>query len=298
MSKNTKHIYAAIEGGGTKFVVGVGHSYQDCVISTIQTRSAHKTMAEVKRCINETVADGHLEGIGIGTFGPVVVDPTHTDRGRILNTPKIGWRDYNFVTDLGSEFGVPVSVQTDVGAAALSEVAERPNCRHLVYVTVGTGIGGGVFANDRLISGSMHPELGHIMLPRHPDDKTFQGACPFHDDCLEGLASGPAIKARWGASLSELAEHHQGHDIEAFYIGRLCANLVLHHAPEVIVLGGGVMNTPGLLAKVREHCHDALGAYIAALSSEDAMEQLISAPLLGGYSGLRGAFMLAANNGH
>ena len=180
MSKNTKHIYAAIEGGGTKFVVGVGHSYQNCVISTIQTRSAHETMAAVKRCINENVADGHIKGIGIGTFGPVVVDPTHTDRGRILNTPKIGWRDYNFVTDLGSEFGVPVSVlQTDVGAAALSEVAERPNCRHLVYVTVSTGIGGGVFANDLLISGSIHPELGHIILPRHPDEKTVRALAHF-----------------------------------------------------------------------------------------------------------------------
>lgn len=284
---------AAIEGGGTKFIVGVGKSYKDCVTSTINTRSAHETMAEVKRFINEATNDGKLIGIGVGTFGPVVVNPKNADHGLVLSTPKPQWEGYNFVTDLGSEFGVPVSVQTDVSAAAMSEAAERPQCKNLVYVTVGTGIGGGVFAGGRVVSGTLHPEIGHILLTVHSSDSAFSGVCPFHGNCLEGLASGPAIKARWGASLSELPQDHQAHEIEAYYLGALCANLVLHYAPEVIVLGGGVMSTPGLLVKVRRQCRSILGGYIGALDTDAAMEQLIVAPLLSKYSGIQGAFMLA-----
>jgi len=293
MRTDTNGTFAAIEGGGTKFVVGVGKSYKDCVTSIINTRSAHETMAEVKSFITSATTDSKLVGIGVGTFGPVSVNPANSDYGQVLSTPKLDWEGYNFVTDLGSEFNVPVAVQTDVSAAAMSEAAERPNCRNLVYVTVGTGIGCGVFAEGGIVSGTLHPEIGHIFLSRHSTDRAFSGVCPFHRDCLEGLASGPAIQARWGSSLSELSQDHQAHEIEAYYLGSLCANLVLHHAPEIIVLGGGVMNTPGLLAKTRRQCRARLGGYIAALDNDAAMEQLISAPLLSKYSGMQGAFMLA-----
>lgn len=294
MRSEKEGVFAAIEGGGTKFVVGVGHSYQDCVTTTLPTRSSQKTMADVKRTIQQAIGNRRLKGIGIGTFGPIVVDPKNDDYGRVLNTPKPGWQGYNFVSDLEREFGVPVSLETDVSAAALSETTARDGCNNLVYVTVGTGIGGGVFAGGSLISGTLHPELGHIRLSRHPEDNA-PGICPFHSDCLEGLASGPSIKARWGVSLSELPENHSAHEIEAYYLGTLCANLVLHYAPEFIVLGGGVMSTTGLLTKVRAQCRKTLGGYIPSLNSEDSIKNLISAPLLGSYSGLQGAFILANN---
>ena len=293
MRTDTNGKFAAIEGGGTKFVVGVGKSYKDCVTSIISTRSAHETMAEVKSFITGATTDSKLVGIGVGTFGPVSVNPADSNYGQVLSTPKPNWEGYNFVTDLGSEFNVPVAVQTDVSAAAMSEAAERPNCKNLVYVTVGTGVGCGVFADGRIVSGTLHPEIGHIFLSTHATDRAFSGVCPFHGDCLEGLASGPAIQARWGASLSELPQDHQAHEMEAYYLGSLCANLVLHHAPEVVVLGGGVMNTPGLLAKIKRQCRSLLGGYIAALNNGAAMEQLISAPLLSKHSGIQGAFMLA-----
>ena len=293
MRTDTDRKFAAIEGGGTKFVVGVGKSYKDCVTSIISTRSSHETMAEVKSFITGATTDSKLVGIGVGTFGPVTVNPADSNYGQVLSTPKPNWEGYNFVTDLGSEFNVPVAVQTDVSAAAISEAAERPNCKNLVYVTVGTGIGCGVFADGRIVSGTLHPEIGHIFLNAHSTDSAFSGVCPFHGDCLEGLASGPAIQARWGASLSELPQDHPAHEIEAYYLGSLCANLVLHHAPEVIVLGGGVMNTPGLLAKIRTQCRSLLGGYIAALNTDAAMEKLISKPLLSKHSGIQGAFMLA-----
>ena len=286
-------LFVAIEAGGTKFVVGVGGSLSDITTFTFKTRSPHKTMADVKTFIAKTVGTQSIRGIGVGAFGPVMIDPSNERRGEILPSPKIDWSGYNFVHDLEAAFSAPVALQTDVGAAAIAEVSARPGCKNLVYVTIGTGIGGGVVTGGQIHTGIRHPELGHISLPKHPEDTDFDGICPFHGDCIEGLASGPAISARWGKPLSDIGYPHVAHDIQSSYLGRLCANIVLHHAPDVIVLGGGVMNTQHLIENTRLHCANVLAGYVNGLDTSTALEAVITKPFHGSNAGLIGAFMLA-----
>jgi len=286
-------VYVAIEGGGTKFVVGIGASAERCTQTVIETRSADETMDAVKQFIGSTVEDRAIAAIGVAAFGPVQIDPSRHDCGEILETPKPGWAGYNYIQDLGAAFGAPVGVTTDVNAAALAEKAARPGCNHLAYITIGTGIGVGIINSGNWANGGLHPEIGHICLPRHELDAEFAGICPFHGDCLEGLAAGPAIKARWGVSLSELPLTHPAHDIEARYLGQLCANIFLHHMPEFIVLGGGVSNTPGLIERVRLACAAQLNGYLPGLKGPDAFERAICSPISGPAAGLSGAFLLA-----
>ena len=186
--------------------------------------------------------------------------------------------------------------ESDVNGAALAEAAwqlDRP-INHVAYVTVGTGIGVGVVQNRTIANGLSHPEIGHIRVKKHATDHTFPGVCPFHGDCLEGLASGPAIHSRWGASLSDLRTEHPALALEAFYLGQLGANLILHHRPEVIIVGGGgVSQTPMLLERMRTECLALLGDYLPELACADSMAKLITPPRLGEDSGILGAFMLA-----
>jgi fructokinase len=293
MTTTNDGAYVAIEAGGTKFVVGVGTSLSDCAVAIMETRPPNETMKDVKQFISTTINNKPIKGIGVGAFGPVVIDSSDPRFGEILPSPKIDWCGYNFIQDLGATFGVPIGLQTDVGAAAMAEVSARPECKNLVYVTVGTGIGGGVVTGGQVHTGIRHPELGHISLPKHPEDTDFDGICPFHGDCIEGLASGPAISARWGRPLSDIGYPHIAHDIQASYLGRLCANIVLHHAPDVIVLGGGVMNTQHLIENTRLHCANFLANYVNGLDTSTALQAVITKPIHGSNAGLVGAFMLA-----
>jgi fructokinase len=185
--------------------------------------------------------------------------------------------------------------ESDVNGAAFAEAHWQVDSpiKHLAYVTVGTGIGVGVVQNGSIVNGRSHPEIGHIRVERHPTDRTFSGTCPFHGDCLEGLASGPAIATRWGASLTELGHDHPGLAVEGFYLGQLAMNLILHHRPEAIIFGGGVSQTPMLLEKIRYECLLLLGDYLSELASPDAMETLIASPRLENDAGILGAFIMA-----
>lgn len=280
--------FAGIEAGGTKFVLGVGRG-PDAIeaTATIPTRSPAQTLSDA---LSWFAQQGPVDALGIACFGPVQLDRRAPDWGHITRTTKAGWSNTDVAPALGRAMAVPVGFDTDVNGAALAEArwGAWRSCRGLVYVTVGTGIGGGAVFDGLSLHGAGHAEMGHVPVPRHPQDREFAGICPFHGDCLEGLASGPAIAARWGASLSDLPADHPAHEIVAWYLGQFTTMVQAMIAPQRIILGGGVMNTPGLFDRVVDAARSAGGAYFGA----DAAD-LLARPGLGARSGLAGALILA-----
>ena len=245
--------FAAIEAGGTKFNVGIGGS--DGKLQTSEqfpTRSPDETLRDVLAWLDEAVArSGAIAAIGIATFGPVDTDGSSPGLGRLGPTPKLAWRGLNLASPF-RRYDVPLGLDTDVNGAALAEWrwGAAQGSKRACYLTVGTGIGGGAVLEGRMLSGRSHPEMGHMFVRRHPQDD-FPGTCPAHGDCLEGLASGDAIRARWKAALSNLDAGHPGHEIIAGYLAQACVNIVATLAPERIVLGGGVIAAEGLLAMIQ-----------------------------------------------
>jgi fructokinase len=276
-----------IEAGGTKFVLAVGPS-PDRILArhTIPTRDPEATLTEAAAWF---AAQGGIAALGIGSFGPVDLDPASASWGFITNTPKPGWAHCHLAGYFAARFGVPVGFDTDVNAAALAEYgAAGTEGGSLAYLTIGTGIGGGLVLDGKPVHGIAHPEIGHIYPRRHPQDIEFAGICPAHGDCLEGLASGPAVIARWGCSLSELPANHPGHDIIADYIAQACHMLFASVAVAEIVIGGGVANTPGLVARVADRARELDNGYLPG-----GPRHRIRAPHLGGDAGITGALMLA-----
>lgn len=285
----------AIEAGGTKFIVSVGDHWHSKDTLTVPTSSPEETMGAVIEFLTHHHTREPLMALGVAAFGPIFITRGTPNYGKVGPTPKPGWEGYNYVQSLQGQFGIPIGLETDVNAAGLAEVdfGGHIKSEHLVYVTVGTGIGGGIIHAGTTTNGIMHPELGHMLIRRHKHDYEFKGVCPFHGDCLEGLAAGPSIAARWGASLSKLPEDHLAHEIEAYYLGQMCANLIVHHMPNKIIIGGGVGKTRGLLSQVRSSCLDSLAGYLPMYNSEMAMRDLIGAPALGQDAGIAGAYRLA-----
>ncbi|MDF1681202.1 ROK family protein [Ponticaulis sp.] len=285
-----------IEAGGTKCVVAVADDDLSIIAqATIPTTAPVETFASILSFFEQAQNDhgSGLTAIGVASFGPVGVDPASSSYGEILETPKLAWRGVSYQDRL-SHFGVPVVVDTDVNGAALAEqiFAATEVSDTLAYVTVGTGIGVGVVQAGKLLSGFSHFEMGHI-LPRRAEGDTFEGLCPSHDDCLEGLASGPAIKARWGQSLSDLSADHPAHDIEADYLAQLVHSITLMHAPHKIVLGGGVMKAEGLIERIRAKAERYLAGYMKHAALDTGLQNYITKPKLGDKSGIIGALALA-----
>lgn len=292
---SAKPLFAAIETGGTKCLVSVGRDPNSATRHRIETAYPDETANAIELIILDEIGRDTLDAIGIASFGPLNVDVESSDYGRIGPTPKPLWEGFNLGSHLQQRFDCPVMSESDVNGAALAEAAwqlDRP-INHVAYVTVGTGIGVGVVQNRTIANGLSHPEIGHIRVKKHATDHAFPGVCPFHGDCLEGLASGTAIHSRWGASLSDLGTEHPALALEAFYLGQLGVNLILHHRPEVIIVGGGVSQTPMLLERMRAECLVLLGDYLPELACADSMAKLITPPRLGEDSGILGAFMLA-----
>ena len=288
-------LFAAIETGGTKCLVSVGRDPNSATRHRIETAYPDETANAIELIILDEIGRDTLDAIGIASFGPLNVDVESPDYGRIGPTPKPLWERFNLRSHLQQRFDCPVMSESDVNGAALAEAAwqlDRP-INHVAYVTVGTGIGVGVVQNRTIANGLSHPEIGHIRVKKHATDHAFPGVCPFHGDCLEGLASGPAIHSRWGTSLSDLGTEHPALALEAFYLGQLAVNLILHHRPEVIIVGGGVSQTPMLLEGMRTECLALLGDYLPESACADSMAKLITPPRLGEDSGILGAFMLA-----
>ncbi len=284
--------FGCVEAGGTKFVLAIA-SAQDDIMEEIRidTTSPEETIGAAIKWFQEAAKrHGPLTAIGIASFGPVELDRSAQNWGHFTATPKPGWSHADFAPRISRELQVPVGFDTDVNGAALAEYRWGASCgeRVSVYVTVGTGIGGGAICNGQPLIGLSHPEMGHMRLQRHPDDSGFVGACPFHGDCLEGLASGPAIMARWGASLSDLPADHPAHAIISWYIAQLSVTLQSVMEPGKIILGGGVMATPGLLDKVRTEAGRLGAGYFRGRPVD-----VIVRPALGDRAGLLGALALA-----
>ena len=289
-------LFGAIEAGGTKFLCGVGDartgSREQAVIATADPAA---TLAEVGAFFDRAAdAHGPIKAMGVGSFGPLELDPKAARYGQITTTPKPGWNGVDIRGWLRSRYGIPVAIDTDVNAAALAE-AKTHGVTSLAYVTVGTGIGVGLVLGGTTHVGASHPEAGHIPVRRHQGHGGFAGICLYHGDCLEGLASGPAIKATWGASLAELSPDHPAWAIEADYIGQLCASLILMVSPGMIVLGGGVMQQARLLNLVRTATLRHLGGYCPQWDL--AVAERISPPLCTEAPGLTGAYLLAEQLG-
>ncbi len=280
--------FGCIEAGGTKFVVGVA-SGPDDIGATIRldTRTPAETIDGVIAWLKD---QGPLDAIGIASFGPAELDRGAANWGFITHTTKPGWSNSDFARRVSRALNLPVGFDTDVNGAALAEArwGASHGDRIGVYITVGTGIGGGVTVDGKILRGLSHAEMGHVRPVRHADDSAFKGVCPFHADCFEGLASGPAIKARWGVPLSELPRDHGGHMIIASYIAQLVVMLQSIMEPGRIILGGGVMATAGLRDLVKSEATRLGSGYFRG----DAQD-IVVAPALGDKAGLLGGLALA-----
>jgi fructokinase len=239
---------------------------------------------------------GVCASFGVASFGPLDLDPTSPTWGRLTRTPKPGWTGADLVGPLRDAFGVPVAIDTDVDGAGLAEAlwgaGREAGC--VVYVTVGTGIGGGAIHDRQPLRGLSHPEMGHIRVRRHPGDAAFAGVCPFHGDCLEGLASGPAILARGGGPAESLPADHPTWDVLGFYLAQLCVSATMLLSPHVIVMGGGVMKSPPLLPAVRSWTQRLLAGYPLAPRLAGDLAAYIVPPALGDRAGALGALAIAA----
>ena len=287
----------AIEAGGTKITCAVGPDPGRILASqTFPTSDPAASFQQVRAFFDHASAShGRLAAIGVGAFGPVDVDPGSPSYGTVLRTPKPGWPGANWIDAL-HRLRCPVAVDTDVNGAALGEWSHGAAVgrRTVAYVTVGTGIGVGVLQNGRPLFGTGHYEMGHIYPPHDYEHDPFPGRCPFHKDCLEGLASGPSIHDRWGKSLAELAAGHPAYALQAGYLAHLAATITLTHMPERIIFGGGVMKAPGLIDRVRQATRPLLAGYISTGPAAAAdLADYIVPPALGDDAGIVGALVLA-----
>ncbi|MEM8954908.1 MAG: ROK family protein [Verrucomicrobiota bacterium] len=288
-SKGAK--YGLVEAGGTKVVCAVGCGEGELLERVrFETTRPEEVFGKV-RAFFEGVGVA-LAGMGVATFGPVDVrDARSKDYGCILKTPKAGWEGASWVVALEGLSSGPVVVDTDVNGAALGEAmwGTAKGLGTVVYVTVGTGIGGGVLMEGRPVHGWMHPEVGHMLVPRERGERDgFEGVCPFHGDCLEGMASGTAIAARWGVQGQDLPDDHEAWDLEAGYLASMCANLAFTVSPERIILGGGVMQVPRVFELVRERFRGRVAGYLEL----PELEGYIVPPAFGQDAGLVGALAL------
>ena len=297
---------AGIEAGGTKFVCGIGTGPRDLHdVVTFPTTTPDETLERVEEFLQghvgtEPACCGQaIDAIGIACFGPLDLRRSSSAFGSITSTPKPGWQGTALLQRVSAAFGLPVGIDTDVNGAALGEYRWGANSGTAVsaYVTVGTGVGGGIVVDGKPIHGLLHPEVGHILVRRHSDD-TYGGHCPFHRDCVEGLAAGPAIEGRWGRrgeALGDLTD--EAVEIIAFYISQLAATMTYVASPERIALGGGVMKMAGLLDAVRAQTQAAFGGALSSPALTDGLVTFLVSPELGDRAGVLGAIALADQAG-
>jgi fructokinase len=289
-------IFGGIEAGGTKVLCGIAH--EDGTIldqARIPTTTPDETLKAASAFFAKAAeAHGTMAALGIGSFGPLSLRPTASDYGCITSTPKPGWSGTDLVGYFKHRFSVPIVIDTDVNCAAVGErlFGSGRGLDTFCYVTIGTGIGVGMIVGGAPYGGANHPEAGHIRVPRAPGDEAFAGHCPFHGDCLEGLACGPAMTARWGIRPPELPDDHPAWAIEADYIAALCTNLTYIVRPDRIILGGGVMQRATIYALVRKALTDKLAGYDASIREIDP-ETYIAEPTAGSSAGLSGALAMS-----
>lgn len=279
--------YGSIEAGGTKFVCAVA----DEDLQIVERISLPTTLPEeTLNQVFEFFDSYKLKALGVGSFGPIDINQKSSTYGYITSTPKIGWTNMDLLGALKARFAIPIAWTTDVNAAAYGEIhlGAGKGTQSCIYLTVGTGIGGGAVVNGAVLQGFSHPEMGHITVQRYPND-TLECVCPYHDNCLEGLAAGPALEKRTGIKGQLLEVAHEAWSIEAFYLAQALMNYTLVLSSEKIILGGGVMKQTHLLPKIRESLEQQLGGYV----SLPDLEEYIVGCGLGDNSGTMGCLLLA-----
>lgn len=284
-------LYGALEAGGTKMVCAIGDENGNILERiSIPTRTPAETMGPM---IDFFRGKG-IRALGIGCFGPVDLNKKSPTYGYITSTPKLAWQNFPIVAEFQKALGVPVGFDTDVNAAALGEATWgcTKDVENSIYITVGTGVGVGVIIGGKPYHGMMHPEGGHILLGRHPDDPMVGSGCPFHENCLEGLAAGPSLEKRWGVKGAELTGRKEVWQLEAYYIGQALADYILILSPERIVLGGGVTHQEGLLALIRQETAKQLAGYIRTAATQN-LDSYIVGVSLNDNQGVMGAVKLA-----
>jgi len=279
----------ALEAGGTKMVCAIGD--ENGVIfekMTIPTETPEITMPQIL----EYFKKHKIEALGIGCFGPINLNSKSLTFGTITTTPKIAWQNYNILNFFKENLGIPVGIDTDVNGSVLGEVTYgcAQGLENVLYITIGTGIGMGVWMNGQLHHGMQHPEAGHMILKKHIKD-TYEGKCPYHKDCLEGLAAGPAIEARWGKKAVELASNEEVWDMEAYYIAQAVVNCIYTYSPEKIILGGGVMHQEQLFPAIRNYVKEINQNYVVTEELND-LDNYIARASLQDEQGILGALKL------
>ncbi len=290
-------LFGAVEAGGTKFICLVA-SGPDHVVARerYDTTTPGETLGGVVDFFKQAASQhGQLAGLGIGSFGPIDLHRRSSTYGYITATPKPHWSNTDLVGPLREVLDVPVGFDTDVNAAALGEHrwGAAQDLDTYVYMTIGTGIGGGGMVGGQLIHGLVHPEMGHMRLPRNPEVDPFTGGCPFHGDCLEGLASGPAIAKRWGKPADELPSDHSAWRLQADYLALAVNNLVCTLSPQRVILGGGVMEQAFLFPMIRKRTLELLNNYVRSPAITDTIDTYIVPPGLGSNAGIMGSLALA-----
>lgn len=289
-------LLGGIEGGGTKFVCAIGTGPEDIrAEARFDTDTPDVTLAQVQAFFQAQQHLGPLNGVGIASFGPIDPDPGSPRFGYVTTTPKPGWAQTDFAGRVHRMLGVPVGFDTDVNVAALGEHrwGAAQGLDTFIYLTVGTGIGGGGMVNGKLIHGMMHPEMGHIRVPHDRAEDPYEGYCSYHGDCLEGLCCGPAIEERWGAPARDLPADHLAWALEARYLAYGLVNLLLPVAPQRIIMGGGVMHQSQLFPMIRSNVQRLLNGYLQVDQVLSAIDQYIVPPGLGDRAGVLGAIALA-----
>lgn len=282
-----------IEAGGTKFVCAVATATGEVIAETrFPTQHPKESIPRAIAFFREQ--EEPVDALGIASFGPVDPDPQSSTFGYVTSTPKPGWAQTDFAGPIGAALGVPVGFDSDVNGAALGEQqwGAAQGLDTFVYLTIGTGLGGGGMANGKLMHGLMHPEMGHMRIPRRSDDN-YTGFCTYHGDCWEGLAAGPAIEGRWGKRGNDLPADHQAWELEAHYLALGVVNIITTLSPQRVIMGGGVMDQAHLFPLVREKVQALLNGYIQSPAVLNEIDEYIVPPGLGNRAGVLGAVALA-----
>lgn len=286
-------LYGGIETGGTWCVCALGRSPDD-ILAEDQFRTAQPqpTLERIIKFFRQHPAPA---AVGLGSFGPVDVDPKSSTWGHVTTTPKPGWQHVSVASVIRERLGVPVVFENDVSAAAMGEYrwGAGVDANAPCYVTVGTGVGAGLIVNGRPWHGLVHPEVGHIRIPHDRAEDPFEGNCPIHGDCWEGLASGPALEQRWKVSPDELSDDHPAWKLEAEYLALGILAIVLVASPDRVILGGGVMERGPLLGMVRRRLVELLADYLQTPLLRDRIDAYLVSPALGDRAGVLGAIALA-----
>lgn len=273
--------YGALEAGGTKMVCAIGDEtgkiYEQI---SIPTTTPEETMPKIIEYFKAKEQEGHIDALGIAAFGPVDVKPDSKTYGTILDTPKLPWRQYSILNAMKEAFDIPMGLDTDVNGSCLGEMTygTAKGLDSVLYLTIGTGIGAGIAIGGQLVHGMLHPEAGHILIAPAPEDENHC-VCPYHKNCLEGLAAGPSIEKRWGAKAVNLVDRPEVWELESDYLAQALVNFILTVSPQRIILGGGVMHQMQLFPLIRKKVLEKMNGYIRTPEMADIDTYIVPASL-------------------